>query len=119
MKEVDPIKFGIRVRECREARGWSQGRLGKESGQSQTNIGWIEAGKVKRPRRAVIALSEALGVHANYLLWGTGPKDIGPPIMDDDELLKNYSLVTLKDRADISALLTERVVATKEKQKTG
>lgn len=119
MKEVDPIQFGIRVRERREARGWSQGRLGKESRQSQTNIGWIEKGRVKRPDRAVLALADALLTPAEYLLWGTGPKQSGPFIMAPDELAENYNVLPLKDQADISALTAERVEAVKEKPKTG
>jgi transcriptional regulator with XRE-family HTH domain len=119
MKQVDPIKFGIRVRECREALKWSQGRLGKESGQSQTNIGWIESGRVKSPRRAVVALSEAMKVPTEYLLWGVGPKQIGPPIMSVCDLGENYTVLSLEDQADVSAFVAERVEAAKEKQKIG
>lgn len=119
MKEADPIKFGTRVRERRKARGFSQARLGKLSGYSQTNIGWIEAGTMKRPHISAAALSEALRSPVEYLLWGTGPKEIGPPIMNDEELRENYNVLSPEDRAAITAEISERVEAAKKKRKTG
>lgn len=119
MKEADPIKFGIRVRERREALGLSQARLGKLSGYSQTNIGWIEAGNMKRPRVAAEALSEGLQCPVEYLLWATGPKQIGPRIMSAEELGENYEILAPEARAAISAAVAQAVAAEKEKLKTG
>lgn len=119
MKRVDPIEFGIRVRDCRKGKGWGQAKLAKLSGQSQTNIGWLEKGRAKNPRRAVQALSEALRVHIDYLLYGTGPKDIGPPIWSVDDLGENYSVLSLEDQAEVTAFVAQRVAAAKEKHKTG
>lgn len=117
MKEVDPIEFGNRVRERREARGLSQKRLGKLSGYSQTNIGWIEGGTMKRPQRAAAALSEALRSPVDYLLWGVGPKEIGPLIMNNDELRENYNFLSSEDQAAISADIAQRIEAYRKKQK--
>jgi transcriptional regulator with XRE-family HTH domain len=119
MKEVNPIEYGTRVRERREARGLSQTRLGKLSGYSQTNIGWIEQGRMKRPRATVEALSEALCSPKEYLLWGKGPKEMGPIILSDAEIQENYNELSPKDRAVISAAILERIEAAKEKQKIG
>lgn len=73
-KPIDLVKFGTRVRELREERGWSQTKLGKESGQSQSNIGWIEQGNAKKPRKQALSLAEALGTTADWLLYETGKK---------------------------------------------
>ena len=119
MKTVDPIKFGARVRERREAKGLSQKALGKLSGYSQTNIGWIEAGTKKRPQGSVMALSEALRCPVEYLLWGTGPKELGPPIMSDKQIREIYKTFPPEDQAAITADFAQRVEAAKEKRKTG
>jgi transcriptional regulator with XRE-family HTH domain len=117
MKEANPIAFGNRVRERRKARGLTQDRLAELSGYSQTNIYWIEKGEMQRPHIQAQALAEALQTTAEYLLHGTGPKEIGPPIMDDDELLKNFHMMSPEDRATISASISECVGAFKEKRK--
>jgi len=119
MKEPDPIKFGKRVRDLRMARGLSQAKLGKLSGYSQTNIGWIEQGSMKRPRASAAALSEALRSPVEYLLWGTGAKEIGPPVMTGEEIRENYDILSLEDQAAITAEIAERIAAAKEKRKTG
>lgn len=119
MKDADPIAFGNRVRERREALGLSQERLGELSGYSQSNIGWIEGGGPKRLRGPAAAISEALRTTAEYLLWGTGPVEIGPPIMSEHEVVENYKALSPEDRAAVTALIAERADAAKEKRKTG
>ncbi|SRR5258708_8216595 len=119
MKEANPIAFGNRVRERRNAHGMSQTRLADLSGYSQTNIGWVEKGKAKRPHIQAEALAQALRTPTEYLLWGTGPKEIGPPIMNDDELRESYNILSPEDRAAITAAISERVEALKKKRKTG
>jgi transcriptional regulator with XRE-family HTH domain len=119
MNEVDPRKYGSRVRECREALGLSQAKLGKLCGYSQSNIDWIEKGRPKRPQSSVTALSAALHTSPEYLLWGTGPKQVGPVIMSAAELQQNYNALPPEDRAAITALIAERIEAAKEKRKIG
>lgn len=119
MKEADPIAFGNRVKERREALGISQARLGDLCGYSQTNIGWVEQGKGKRPHIQAEALGQALRTPTEYLLWGTGPKEIGPPIMTDEEIRDGYNRLSPEDRAVITAAISERLAAHKKKRKTG
>jgi transcriptional regulator with XRE-family HTH domain len=118
MKEVDPIKFGNRVHDLRKARGLSQEELGELSDYSQTNIYTIEKGKVKRPRRVAAVLSEALRCSAEYLLWGTGPKEVGPHIMSGNELRENYDVLPDESRAAITAIISEHIEAFKKKRKS-
>lgn len=75
--DVDPTEFGQRVRELREELGWSQTKLGKASGFSQSNIGWIEQGSGK-PKKYAIALADALQTSPEWLMYGTGKKNLGP-----------------------------------------
>lgn len=119
MKEADPIAFGNRVRERRKALGISQDRLADISGYSQTNIGHIEQGKMKRPHIQAPAMAEALRTTTDYLLWEKGPKEIGPPIMSGEEVRENYDMLSPEDRAAITAAISERVAAGKKKRKTG
>jgi transcriptional regulator with XRE-family HTH domain len=43
-----PDVIGAKIREAREAKGWSQARLGDEVGTTQQTIEKIEAGRIKR-----------------------------------------------------------------------
>jgi transcriptional regulator with XRE-family HTH domain len=119
MKEANPIAFGHRVRERRKALGLSQDRLADLSGYSQTNIGHIELGRMKRPHIQAEAMSQALNTPVEYLLWGTGPKETGPRIMTSEEAAENYSLLSPEDRAAVTADISERLAAIKKKRRTG
>lgn len=119
MKQTNPVEFGNRVRERREARGLSQTRLGKLSGYSQTNIGWIEQGRMKRPHIAAEALSEALQSPVEYLLRGTGPKEVGPPIMSPEQVRDIYAELSPEDAAAVTTTFLELAAAAKKKRKTG
>lgn len=119
MKQTNPVDFGNRVRERREARGLSQARLGKLSGYSQTNIGWIEQGRMKRPHIAAEALSEALQCPVEYLLRGIGPKETGPLIMSPEQVRDIYSEFSPEDAAAITAAIMELAEAAKKKRKIG
>jgi len=99
MKKANPIDFGNRVRDLRIARGFSQAKLAAIAGYSQTNIGWIEQGKAKKPHVQVIALAEALRTTQEWLLWGTGRRDVGPLILSPDEIVKNYETMNVEQRA--------------------
>lgn len=97
----------------------SQEKLADASGYSQTNIGHIEQGKMKRPHIQAPALAEALRTTAEYLLWEKGPKESGPPIMGEDEVRDNYSRLPPEDRAAITALISERLEAIRKNRKSG
>jgi transcriptional regulator with XRE-family HTH domain len=107
MKEADPSAFGRRARERREQLGISQGQVGKLSGYSQTNIGWIEQGRAKRPRLQAEAIAGALRTTAEWLLWGTGQRETGPPIMTSEEIRASYDLLPLDDRAILTQAMTD------------
>jgi transcriptional regulator with XRE-family HTH domain len=54
-------EFGMRVRNCREARGMSQAELAAAVGSSQSAVARLEAGGTQPTLRTMHALSRALG----------------------------------------------------------
>ena len=61
--------IGIRLRETRLDRGFTQERLGELAGTNQAVIQKIENGKVRHPR-IVDGLAVALEVNPAWLQWG-------------------------------------------------
>ncbi|QDV43893.1 anaerobic benzoate catabolism transcriptional regulator [Stieleria neptunia] len=61
-------KVGKRVRDLREAKGWSQEELGFQSGLHRNYIGGIERGERNLALLNLEKLAKALGVHARDLL---------------------------------------------------
>lgn len=71
-----PNPLGERVRELREARGWSQSELGERAGLSQVHVSYIETGKrLGLAHETVSALADALGVSIDELEGNTPPMD--------------------------------------------
>jgi transcriptional regulator with XRE-family HTH domain len=59
----------FRVRELREARGWSQRDLAERAGVRQATVHQLEAGKTSRVDLDTLArLANAFGVDAGYLI---------------------------------------------------
>lgn len=58
----------MRIKELRETKGWSQTKLAKESGLSQSFIHAIEAGKKSPTMRSLWKLSKALGVPISEII---------------------------------------------------
>lgn len=74
--------FGDRVREARKKRGMTQKQLASASGLSQTTISDIERGR-NDSSADIVPLARALGVNAEWLADGRGPRYPGgqPPAM--------------------------------------
>ena len=62
------ISITTKIKELRETKGWTQTRLAKESGVSQTYISELEAGKSVPTIPIVYKLAVALGVKPSDLL---------------------------------------------------
>lgn len=88
---VDPKQFGERVRELRTEQRLSQTDLGRLADFSQTNIGWIEQGKAKDPKKQAIKLAEALQSSPDWLLYGTGQRTTGLRALTPEQFAKVYS----------------------------
>lgn len=70
-----------RLRIVRESRGWSQSELARRSGVKAQTIQAIEIGKTRKPSN-IVAISDALGVRAEYLMGakGNGQRQMTPII---------------------------------------
>lgn len=76
MKELDYEKMGMRIRQIRKAKGWSQGALAKKCGISMSFLGHIERGTRIMSMETFGSICLALDAHADELLWGVAyPSD--------------------------------------------
>ncbi len=60
---------GEMVKTFRELKGWSQNRLAKESGISQTNISAIENGRVQIGKERAIMLARVFHIHPASIMF--------------------------------------------------
>lgn len=71
VRRLTVSEIGARVRALREARGWSQRKLGALAGTSGSYISQLEAGKTPRPGVAMLqAIADALAVPMTDLTQG-------------------------------------------------
>lgn len=76
MRELDYTKMGMRIRQVRKAKGWSQDELAKKCGISMSFLGHIERGTRIMSLETFTGICEALGAGADELLWGVAyPND--------------------------------------------
>lgn len=81
--------FGDRVKQAREAKGWSQSDLAEQAGVSRQAIFSVETGETKTMRpENLFRAADALGVKARWLATGEGPKS--------PELARTINSETLK-----------------------
>jgi len=66
------LQLGERVRQLREARGWSQEGFAHEGGLRRSFAGAIERGEKDIRLSTLIKLARALGVSLSQLLKGIG-----------------------------------------------
>jgi transcriptional regulator with XRE-family HTH domain len=66
-----------RLKDARDAKGWSQKTLAKEAGVSQGAIGNAEAG-IRARLRDIVSIAAALGVRPEWLESGKGPREAVP-----------------------------------------
>jgi transcriptional regulator with XRE-family HTH domain len=71
------MTLGSKVKEIREAKGWSQGRLAKYSGLTRSYLSRIELDHYTTlGGKALVNLSAALGVTEDVLLEASGLKPV-------------------------------------------
>ncbi len=76
MQELDYGKMGMRIRQLRKAKGWSQGGLAQRCGISMSFLGHIERGSRIMSMETFANICMALDAGADELLWGVaGPSD--------------------------------------------
>ncbi len=70
MRELDYGKVGMRIRQVRKAKGWSQGELAEKCGISMSFLGHIERGTRIMSMETFVNICTALDAGADELLWG-------------------------------------------------
>lgn len=68
--ELDYGKMGMRIRQVRKAKGWSQDELAKKCGISMSFLGHIERGTRIMSLETFVNICMALEADADELLWG-------------------------------------------------
>lgn len=77
MRELDYGRVGMRIRQLRKAKGWSQGELAEKCGISMSFLGHIERGSRIMSMETFVNICEALDAGADELLWGVaGASDV-------------------------------------------
>lgn len=71
MGELDYGKMGMRIRQVRKAKGWSQDLLAKKCGISMSFLGHIERGTRIMSLETFVNICGALDAGADELLFGT------------------------------------------------
>ena len=69
MKAEDKIvrELAVRIRQLRQAKGWSQERLAEEAGMHRTYLGGIEVARRNPSLRNLVRIAQALGVPVKAL----------------------------------------------------
>ena len=70
MQELDYEKIGMRIRQVRKAKGWSQGELADKCGISMSFLGHIERGSRIMSMETFASICTVLESGADELLWG-------------------------------------------------
>ncbi len=70
MRELDYGKMGMRIRQVRKAKGWSQNELAEKCGISMSFLGHIERGSRIMSMETFANICNALDAGADELLWG-------------------------------------------------
>ena len=70
MKELDYGKMGMRIRQVRKIKGWSQDALAQKCGISMSFLGHIERGTRIMSLETFVNICQALEADADELLWG-------------------------------------------------
>lgn len=97
--------FGDRVREARKKRGMTQKQLAAASGLSQTTISDIERGR-NASSADIVALARAVGVSAEWLADGRGPRTLLTPDLPPAEGVNAAALATAQVGHEGGTLLT-------------
>lgn len=116
-KPINSKDFGRRVAELRKEFRLSQERLGVLANFSQSNIGWIEQGRGKDPKKQALALADALGSSPEWLLYGTGARQTGVRPLTKEQLLAVYDDLPLSVRLAITETVKSETPAKKRRAK--
>jgi len=110
----DPESIGRRIREVRQARGWTQDQLAVAVDVSRSAVAQWETGRAGQLTGNMTRIAAALGVGVDFLMHGSDRRT-GEAIRQGDELalLRLYRECAPDDRQMVLRLL-RRLAATVE-----
>ena len=68
---IDYISIGLRIKELRVAKKWTQAKLAEESGVEPSNISHIERAATKLSLPTMVNIANALGVTLDDIAYGS------------------------------------------------
>lgn len=93
-----------RIKELRQAAGWTQSQLGEKIGAVKSTVSEYESEKHQLDPALICALCDIFGCTADYLLCRSDSRF--PPLTDEQaRLLSAYAAADKRDRAYIDHLL--------------
>lgn len=93
-----------RIRELRQAKGWTQTQLGDRVGMAKTTISGYEKGDHQIDPAMICALCDIFGCTADYLL-GRSPSPMPVISPEDAAVLDAYHALPLEIRKAVDGLL--------------
>lgn len=111
----DPVSIGRRIREVRQARGWTQDQLAAAVDVSRSAVAQWETGRAGQVTGNMTRIAAALDVGVEFLMYGSDRR-AGEAIRQGDEiaLLRLYRECVPEDRQTVLRLL-RRLAATAER----
>ncbi len=111
-KELDYGKMGIRIRQLRKAKGWSQEELAKKCGISMSFLGHIERGSRIMSLETFVSICGALDADAGELLWGEvhlsgAVLDLWEPSAQKPEKLTDQYSIYVKIMKSVAEIMSE------------
>jgi transcriptional regulator with XRE-family HTH domain len=106
--------IGERIRKARDARGWSQAELARETGDllSDTRIGNYEVGFRMPGPSEVVILGHALGVKPSYLMaLDDSQVQISP---QEEALIRNWRTLSEKERMEVFRSLETKALQSRD-----
>src|ERR1700676_4069743 len=87
----NPTEMGIRIREVRRERGWTQDQLANAVGVSRSAVAQWETGRAGQVTTNLTRIAEALEVGVEYIMYGDDKRAPAEARMGDElALLRLY-----------------------------
>ena len=87
----DPVQIGERIREARQARGWTQDELAEAVGVSRSAVAQWETGRAGQVTGNLSRIAEVLDVSIEHLAHGRSKRTSGQATSGDElALLRLY-----------------------------
>jgi transcriptional regulator with XRE-family HTH domain len=100
------LTAGQRIRERREEMEMSQIELGRRVGIKRSSMSNIESGKTKCPAgTTLMKIAGTLDLSPEWILNGTGPKDLSSVNISDEPLTENFNKLNKSNQQTLIALV--------------